>query len=116
MAEELETTRQLKVAKMIKQDLSDIFMKEANDVTKGVMLTITKVRITPDLSYAKIYFSIFPFERSNEILARINDQLWQIRLYLGKRAGKTLRIIPEIVFFVDDSMEYAANIDNLLKK
>lgn len=114
-AEELETTRQLKVAKMIKQDISDIFQKEGNGIIRGVMVSVTRVRITPDLGYAKIYLSVFPFDKSDETVAKIKEQTWQIRLWLGKRAGKQLRIIPEIVFFVDDSMEYAANIDNLLK-
>lgn len=115
-AEELETTRQLKVSKMIQQDISDIFQKEGNGIVKGVMVSVTRVRITPDLSYAKVYVSVFPFDRSDEIIKKIKDQLWQVRLWLGKRAGKTLRIVPELVFFADDSMEYAANIDNLLNK
>lgn len=116
VADELETTRQLKVSKMIKQDISDIFQKEGNGIVRGVMVSITRVRITPDLGYAKIYFSVFPFDKSDETLVKIKEQLWQIRLWLGKRAGKTVRIIPELAFFVDDSMEYAENIDNLLKK
>lgn len=115
-AEALETTRQLKVSKMIQQDISDIFQQEGRGIVQGVMVSVTRVRITPDLSYAKIYISVFPFDRSDEVVKKIKEQLWQIRLWLGKRAGKTLRIIPEIVFFADDSMEYAANIDNLLNK
>ena len=116
MAEEVETTRQLKVAKMIQQDISDILQNEGNGIVKGVLVSVTKVRITPDLGYAKVYLSVFPFDRSDEIVAKVKDQLWQIRFWLGKRAGKTVRIIPQLAFFVDDSMEYAANIDNLLKK
>lgn len=116
MAQELETTRQLKVAKMIKQDISDIFQKEGNGLVRGVMVSVSRVRITPDLGYAKIYLSVFPFEASDEVVERIKSQLWQVRLWLGKRAGKQLRIVPELAFFVDDSMEYAANIDSLLNK
>lgn len=115
MAIELETTRQLKVSKMIQKDISDILQKEGNGIIRGVMVSVTKVRISPDLSYAKIYLSVFPFEKSDETVEKIKSQLWQIRLWLGKRAGKQLRIIPDLAFFVDDSMEYAANIDNLLK-
>ena len=116
MAEEVESTRQLKVAKMIQQDISDIFQGEGSAIIRGVMVSVTKVRITPDLGYAKVYLSVFPFDKSDETVAKIKDQLWQIRFWLGKRAGKTVRIIPQLAFFVDDSMEYAANIDNLLKK
>lgn len=114
MAEQAESTRQLKISKMIQQDISDIFQKEGNALVRGVMVTVSKVRITPDLGYAKVYLSVFPFDRSDEVVERIKSQLWQVRLWLGKRAGKQLRIVPELVFFVDDSMEYAAHIDSLL--
>ncbi len=116
MAQQAESTRQLKIAKMIQQDISDILMKEGREFLVGTMVSVTKVRVTPDLGYAKVYLSVFPFNRSNDVVAGINDRRASFRLWLGRRGGKQLRIVPEINFFVDDSMEYAENIDNLLAK
>ena len=74
----MESTRQSKVAKQIQKDISDIFTKEAADLVRGVMVTVTSVRMSPDLGYAKIYLSIFPFERSAEIMNGINAGEWSI--------------------------------------
>ena len=79
----MESTRQSKVAKQIQKDISDIFTKEAADLVRGVMVTVTSVRMSPDLGYAKIYLSIFPFERSAEIMNGINAGEWRIRKALG---------------------------------
>ena len=111
----MESTRQSKVAKQIQKDISDIFTKEAADLVRGVMVTVTSVRMSPDLGYAKIYLSIFPFERSAEIMNGINDGEWRIRKALGTRIRNQLKSVPELSFFLDDSLEYIENIDNLLK-
>ena len=81
----MESTRQSKVAKQIQKDISDIFTKEAADLVRGVMVTVTSVRMSPDLGYAKIYLSIFPFERNAEIMNGINAGEWRIRKALGTR-------------------------------
>ena len=111
----MESTRQSKVAKQIQKDISDIFTKEAADLVRGVMVTVTSVRMSPDLGYAKIYLSIFPFERSAEIMNGINAGEWRIRKALGTRIRNQLKSVPELSFFLDDSLEYIENSDNLLK-
>ena len=111
----MENTRQNKVAKQIQKDMSDIFAKEAADVVKGVLVTVTAVRMSPDLGYAKIYLSIFPFDRSEEIMNSIKSNEWRIRKALGTRIRNQLRTVPELSFFIDDSLEYIENIDSLLK-
>ncbi len=116
MSQQAESTRQLKIAKMIQQDISDIFQKEGGVLIQGTLVSVTRVRISPDLGYAKIYISVFPFNKSEEILERINQKLSSVRLWLGRRTGKQLRIVPELSFFIDDSLEYVANIDKLLNE
>lgn len=111
----METNRQQKVAKQIQKDISDILTKEAAELVRGVMTTVTAVRVSPDLSYAKIYLSIFPFERSAEVLNAIKAEEWKIRKSLGSRMRNQLKSVPEIAFFLDDSLEYVESIDNLLK-
>ena len=93
----MESTRQSKVAKQIQKDISDIFTKEAADLVRGVMVTVTSVRMSPDLGYAKIYLSIFPFERSAEIMNGINAGEWRIRKALGTRIRNQLKSVPEPV-------------------
>ena len=111
----MESTRQSKVAKQIQKDISDIFSKEGADLVKGAMVTVTAVRMSPDLGYAKIYLSIFPFEKSKAIMDAATQQEWRIRKALGSRIRNQLRIVPELTFFLDDSLEYIENIDNLLR-
>ena len=82
----------------------------------GVMVSVTQVRISPDLSVCTAYLSIFPSERSEELLANINRSNQQIRYNLGQRVRHQLRIIPELRFFIDDSLDYIDHIDELLKK
>ena len=111
----MESTRQSKVAKQIQKDISDIFSKEGADLVKGAMVTVTAVRMSPDLGYAKIYLSIFPFEKSKAIMDAVTQQEWRIRKALGSRIRNQLRIVPELTFFLDASLEYIENIDNLLR-
>jgi ribosome-binding factor A len=86
------------------------------DITRGTLVTVTAARVSPDLGYAKIYISVFPFDRSNEMLEKIKEQNWLIRRTLGGRIRNQLKIVPELEFFIDDSLEYIENIDNLLSK
>ena len=81
----------------------------------GVLVSVSVVRISPDMSIARAYLSIFPSERSEEIVKNINDNMKSIRYELGNRVRHQLRIIPELKFFVDDSLDYIENIDRLLK-
>ena len=111
----METTRQQKVAKQIQKDISDIFTKEAAGIVAGTMVTVTVVRVSPDLGYAKVYLSIFPFDRSTEVMKKREDNNWLIRKALGSRVRNQLKQVPELTFMLDDSLEYIENIDNLLK-
>ncbi len=111
-----ESTRQQKVARQIQKDISELFLRDCADIVKGVIVSVTAVRVSPDLEYARIYLSIFPFAKHEEIMARIEAESWRIRKLLGARMRNQLRVVPEITFFLDDSLEYIENIDNLLKK
>ena len=110
----METTRQQKIARLIQTELGDIFQKQTQP-TPGVLVSASPARLSPDLSIAKGYLSIFPSERADEILGNINANARQIRYDLGKRVRFQLRIIPELKFFKDDSLDYLEHIDELLK-
>jgi len=109
-----ESTRQLKVSRLVQKELADIFLRKGMEFVHGKMVSVTKVRITPDLSYAKVYLSIFPSEAQEEALKSIQLHTGKIRYDLGTRIRKQLRIVPEISFFIDDSLDYIDNIEKLL--
>lgn len=111
----METTRQNKIARLLQKELSTIFEKQTR-ATRGVIVSVSKCRISPDLSICKAYLSIFPSEKAEELLANINANVKSIRFELGKNVRYQLRIIPELKFFIDDSLDYIAHIDELLKK
>lgn len=111
----METTRQNKIARLLQKELSDIFEKQTR-ATRGVIVSVSKCRISPDLSICKAYLSIFPSERAEELLANINANVRALRFELGQRVRFQLRIVPELKFFIDDSLDYIAHIDELLKK
>lgn len=111
----METTRQNKISRLIQKELSEIFLLQTKSMN-GVLVSVSAVRISPDISIARVYLSVFPSERSQEIVKNINDNMKSIRYELGTRVRHQLRIIPELKFFVDDSLDYAERIDELLKK
>ena len=111
----METTRQNKIARLIQKELSEMFQQQTRTM-HGVLVSVSVVRISPDMSYARAYLSVFPSERAEEIVKNINDNVKSIRYELGTRVRYQLRIIPELKFFVDDSLDYAAHIDELVKK
>ncbi len=82
----------------------------------GVLVSVSAVRISPDMSVCRVYLSVFPSERAEEIVKNVNDNMKSIRFELGTKVGKQLRIIPELKFFIDDSLDYIDNIDRLLKQ
>jgi len=110
----METTRQSKIARLIQKDLSNIFQAQTRQ-THGVLVSVSAVRISPDLSIARVYLSIFPSARAQEIMDNINANKSQIRYELGNLERHQLRIIPELKFFIDDSLDYIDNIDRLLE-
>ncbi len=111
----MSSTRQSKIERLLQKDLGDIFQKGTNTLFKSKMITVTTVRISPDLSSARIYLSLFPVDDKKEFIDYINSIEGQIRFDLGKRVRHQLRKVPSLSFFVDDSLDYIDNIDNLLK-
>ena len=111
----METTRQNKISRLIQKELSEIFLLQTKSMN-GVLVSVSAVRISPDMSIARVYLSVFPSERSQEIVKNINDNMKSIRYELGTRVRHHFSIIPELKFFVDDSLDYAERIDELLKK
>ena len=111
----METTRQQKIARLLQKELSDMFRLQTQAM-HGVLVTVSTVRISPDMSYCRAYLSVFPSERSAEIVDNINKNVKTVRYELGKRVRYQLRIIPELKFFVDDSLDYIDHIDELLNK
>lgn len=95
----MDNTRQQKIAKQIQKDVAEIFRKEGADIVRGVLVTVTAVRVSPDFGYAKIYVSIFPFERSPEMMKTLEQNNWFIRRALGQRLRNQLKSVPEIQFF-----------------
>ena len=104
------------MARQIQKDVAEILLKEGAALVRGVMASVTTVRVSPDLNYAKIYFSIFPFEKSAEVMRTLEENNWMIRRALGQRIRNQVKSVPELQFFLDDSLEYIANIDTLLKE
>lgn len=109
----METTRQAKISRLLQKELSELFRLQTAK-THGTLVSVSAVRISPDLSVARAYLSTFPSERSAEIIKSINASAKTIRYELAQRVRYQLRKTPELTFFVDDSLDYAENIDRLL--
>lgn len=111
----METTRQAKIARLLQKDLSEIFRQQTAKL-HGVLVSVSAVRVSPDLSIAKVYLSIFPTEKSQELLESIIASARTIRYELAQRVRFQLRKCPELSFYIDDSLDYIENIDKLLGK
>jgi len=111
----MKASRIPKIERLIQKDLGEIFLSETRQL-HGILVSVTKVGISPDLSVAKAYLSIFPSEKSKEMMENINRQKKSIRYELGLRIGQQVRRIPELAFFLDDSIDYLENIDRLLER
>ena len=111
----MQETRQNKIARLLQKELSVIFQEQTRSL-HGVMVSVTRVKISPDLSICTAYLSIFPSEKADELIQNITKNEKQIRYELGTRVRYQLRIIPELRFFIDDSLDYIERIDELLKK
>jgi len=110
----METTRQEKISRMLQKELGEIFLLYAREL-QGTLITVTGVRISPDLGIAHTHLSIFPSNKTTDVLKKVNVDNKAIRFELGKRVRNQLRIVPALYFHVDDSLDYLENIDNLLK-
>lgn len=113
--EEMQETRQNRIARLLQKELSLIFQSQTR-MMHGVMVSVTRTKISPDLSICTAYLSIFPSEKAEELLKNITANEKTIRYELGTRVRNQLRIIPELRFFIDDSLDYIERIDELLKK
>ena len=112
----METTRQNKISRLIQKDMADILQKEGKDLFSGILISVTNVRISPDLSVARVYVSIFPSEKAQATLLEVKKHTSKLRGLLGLKVGKQLRIVPQLDFHIDDSLDYIDNIDRLLKE
>lgn len=125
----MDSTRQQKIARLIQQDMSEIFLKEMKPVLGNSLITVTDGRITPDLSIARLHVSLMPIGElpatpsreatkatKENLLAAIKELIPDLRHRLGIKEGKQLRIIPQLEFFLDDSLDYIDHINELLKK
>ena len=111
----METTRQKKVARLLQKELADIFIKKGQELAHGKLVTVTEVRVSPDFSFAKVFISVFPSTDHQEVIDKINEHSARIRFELGSKIRSQLRIVPEIAFQLDDSLDYIDKIDKLLK-
>lgn len=111
----METTRQAKIARLLQKELSEILRLQTAK-THGIIISVSAVRISPDLSIAKAYLSIFPSAKAQEILDNLTRNARTIRYDLGQKVRFQLRKVPELALYLDDSLDYIENIDNLLNK
>jgi ribosome-binding factor A len=112
----MTSTRQHKVSRLLQKELGDYFQKQGPAILPGKMITVTVVRISPDLGLAKVYLSIFPGDKHEEDIKIIGDRAGAVRSEMGSRLGKQLRHIPEFVFYLDDSLDYIDHIEELLNE
>ena len=110
------STRQLKVGRELQKDLAEIIRSKGMAAFGGAMVTVSEVRISPDLSVAKVYVSVFPSEKADAVMVTRQDNVKAFRGELGHLVAKQFRIVPELVFQLDSSIDYAEHIDQLLKK
>ena len=110
------STRQLKVASQIKRDMAEIIRARGMAAFDGALVSVSGVKMSPDLSQAKVYVSIFPSAKSEAVMDIISEMSRSLRGELGRRVAKQLRIVPELQFFLDDSLDYVEHIEELLKK
>lgn len=112
----MDSTRQQKFSRLIQKEIAEIFQFETKGKFGSIMITVTQVKVSPDLGVAKIYVSLFPVKEKDKMLDVIRKSSNEIRGLLGKRIRHQARVIPELIFYVDDSLDYAERIENLLKK
>ena len=111
----MQETRQARISRLLQKELADIFQSQTR-MMRGVLVSVTRVKISPDLSICTAYLSVFPSDKGEELLEHIRGNEKSVRYELGTRVRNQLRIIPELRFFLDDSLDYLEKIDGLLKK
>lgn len=111
----MENRRQQKVGNVLKQDLATLFQRESKSMFGGAFITVTVVRVTTDLSFAKVYLSILGKD-AEEVVKLVNTQTKEIRHIIAQQVRHQMRKVPAFQFYVDDSLDYYEEINNLLKK
>ncbi len=111
----MEGTRLNKIGRLLQKELGDLFLRQTKAMP-GTLVSVSAVRVSPDLSVAKVYLSIFPTEKAEQLMQAIKSNKKTIRYDLGQRVRMQLRRIPELIFYLDDSLDYVENIDQLLSK
>lgn len=114
--EGIESTRQLKVAKEVQREMAEIIRSKGMAAFGGAMVSVSGVKMSPDLSVSKIYISVFPSEKAESVMALLEENSRSLRGELGGKIGKQFRIVPEIIFYLDSSLDYVEHIEELLKK
>jgi len=112
----MDSVRQNKIARLLQKELASYFLAESRNILPGKMVTVTVVRVTPDLSIAKVYLSIFPHQPGEDVIGIVSEHSKSIRNVLGQNIRHQVRVIPELAFYIDDSMDYVERIEKLLKK
>lgn len=112
----MESTRQQKISRLIQKELGELFRVDSRDHYSGAMITVTKVYVTRDISVARVYLSIFIASKKDEVFEKIGASAKEIRYKLGQQTRNLLRSVPELEFYIDDSLDYIENIERLLKK
>jgi ribosome-binding factor A len=111
-----ETKRQKQVGKLIQEEISDIFQREGMNIVDGGMISVSKVTVTPDLMEARIFLSLFQIKEPAALMEQIKERTWEWRKMLGERVRNQLRRVPEITFFVDDTLDHVFKMEELFKK
>ncbi|WP_257659255.1 30S ribosome-binding factor RbfA [Parapedobacter lycopersici] len=111
-----ESKRQQRFAGVIQQDLGELFQREGNTWAPGAFITVTRVRVTPDLAIARVYLSFLHIKTAKEDLINIKSHAGEIRYKLGARIKNQARIVPQLEFFLDDTNEYVEHMDKLFDK
>ncbi|MCY7357566.1 MAG: 30S ribosome-binding factor RbfA [Rudanella sp.] len=109
----MESKRQQKVARQLQKDLSEIFQREVPHLFNGAFITVTSVRVSPDLSVARIYLSFLATKNKEMLIETIREHSRTLRQHLGNRVRHQLRIVPDLTYFIDDTAEYAEKMDKL---
>jgi ribosome-binding factor A len=110
----MDGKRQARIARLIQKELSEIFRRQTAAMG-GVLVSVSAVKVSPDLSIARAYLSIFPGDKANDILSNIEKQTKAVRYELAQKVKQTLRKCPDLQFFLDDSLDYVENIDRILE-
>ena len=107
-----ESTRQQKIGRQLQRDLAEIIRSKGMAAFNGAMVTVSEVRVSPDLSVAKVFVSIFPSAKAPQVMQIIQESAKAIRGDLGRLVAKQLRIVPELVFYQDTSLDYVEHIED----